>query len=572
MFHREVAGKAGNVKSKENQAKAKQLSEAILYKIDIPANRYDLLCLEGIVRALRIFKGVEDVPNYHLSGPPVEKVIVKEATAQIRPVVVAAVLRNVTFTEASYNSFLDLQDKLHFNICRKRTLVAIGTHDLDTIKGPFVYDARPPQDIKFQPLFQEKEFRADELMKHYETDVKLKAFLHIIRDSPVYPVIVDSNDVVCSMPPIINGEHSKLTLDTKNIFIECTATDYTKANIVLNTMLAMYGQYCGDKFAVEPVEVTKADGTTEVFPHLEPHVMDCEMDYVNSIIGTELDAEYMTKALTRMQLPAKPKAGNERTLEVTVPITRSDILHPCDIAEDVAIAFGYNNLTETVPQTNTVGTQQPVNKLTDLLRLESALAGFTETLTLCLCSYDELFAKLKLKEEGNQVVTIANPATYEYQCLRNTLLPGMLKTIYHNKSQELPLKLFEISDIIVQDPSVDVGARNQRNLLAIQYSNSTGFEVVHGLLDLLMKKLGVQYIPAPAEGAKKAGGVDLSPKDNFYYIREGNCPTFFPGRAADVFFNDVKIGHFGVLHPEVLKAFDLTSPASALEIDLTPFV
>ena len=77
-----------------------------------------------------------------------------QQTAQVRPHCLAALLRNISFTESSYNSFIELQDKLHHNICRRRTLVAIGTHDFDTVKGPFLYDARPPQDIKFKPLNQ----------------------------------------------------------------------------------------------------------------------------------------------------------------------------------------------------------------------------------------------------------------------------------------------------------------------------------------------------------------------------------------------------------------------------------
>ena len=88
-------------------------------------------------------------------------------TQLVRPHAVAAVLRNVTFNQESYKSFIDLQDKLHQNICRKRSLVAIGTHDLDTILGPFTYDAKPPGDIKFQPLNQDKEYTAVELMDLY---------------------------------------------------------------------------------------------------------------------------------------------------------------------------------------------------------------------------------------------------------------------------------------------------------------------------------------------------------------------------------------------------------------------
>lgn len=96
-----------------------------------------------------------------------QKLIVQPDTAKIRPYVVAAVLRNLYFTKDSYNSFIDLQDKLHQNICRKRTLASIGTHDLDTIEGPFIYDAKPPEEIKFKALNQTQEYTANELMELY---------------------------------------------------------------------------------------------------------------------------------------------------------------------------------------------------------------------------------------------------------------------------------------------------------------------------------------------------------------------------------------------------------------------
>ena len=165
--------------------------------------------------------------------------------------------------QSIYNSFIDLQDKLHQNICRKRTLVAIGTHDLDTIQGPFTYEALPPDSIKFIPLNQTSEFTASQLMELYEVsdhiklsiqsstdflfilqkDNHLRHYLHIIRDSPVYPVIKDSNGIVLSLPPIINGEHSKITLNTRNIFIECTATDLTKVSdpmLILRVHINLY--------------------------------------------------------------------------------------------------------------------------------------------------------------------------------------------------------------------------------------------------------------------------------------------------------------------------------------------
>lgn len=96
-----------------------------------------------------------------------QRLIIQPNTAKIRPFAVAAVLRDLYFTQDSYNSFIDLQDKLHQNICRKRSLVAIGTHDLDTIEGPFIYDAKPPSEIKFVPLNQTQEYTAIELMELY---------------------------------------------------------------------------------------------------------------------------------------------------------------------------------------------------------------------------------------------------------------------------------------------------------------------------------------------------------------------------------------------------------------------
>lgn len=87
---------------------------------------------------------------------------------RIRPYVSGAILRNIKFTQERYDSFIALQDKLHQNLARQRVLVAIGTHDLDTLQGPFTYEALPPKDIKFVPLNQSKEMDGAELMEFYE--------------------------------------------------------------------------------------------------------------------------------------------------------------------------------------------------------------------------------------------------------------------------------------------------------------------------------------------------------------------------------------------------------------------
>lgn len=104
-------------------------------KIEVAANRYDLLCVEGISAAFRSYIGLGKVPRCTIknSSPELIQVYVKPETASVRPFVVACVLRDIEFDIASYNSFIDLQDKLHQNICRRRTLASMGTHDLDNI-------------------------------------------------------------------------------------------------------------------------------------------------------------------------------------------------------------------------------------------------------------------------------------------------------------------------------------------------------------------------------------------------------------------------------------------------------
>ncbi|KAK9762698.1 phenylalanine--tRNA ligase subunit beta [Basidiobolus ranarum] len=558
---KEMAAKMGGAKEAED------LSERALLKIDIPANRYDLLCTEGLSRALLIFQNKIKPPTYKLVAPKdgkLQKILVRPETSQIRPYVVGAVLRDITFTEDNYNNFIDLQDKLHNNICRKRTLVAIGTHDLDTVEGPFTYEALAPKEIQFTPLNQTQNMNGEQLMTFYEKDKHLSKFLPIIRDSPVYPVIYDSKRTVLSLPPIINGDHSKIKLTTKNVFIECTGTDLTKAKIVLNTMVTMFSQYCGEKWSIEPVEVEYPDGKTFTYPDLSSRTVKTDSDYINSMVGIKLTPEEVAAHLNRMSLNATVTDKEAKEISVEIPPTRSDILHPCDIMEDVAIAYGFNNIPKTFPKTTTIGSALPVNKLSDLLRREFALSGFTEVLPLILCSHDENFAYLNKEDDGKTAVKLANPKTVEYQVVRNALLTGILKTVCSNKKQPLPIKIFEVSDVVFKDDTQERRARNERHACALYCNKTDSFETIHGLLDRVMQMLNVKLV---APSSKSAG----------YYIAESGNPTFFPGRSADIYYRPAKgeasvIGAFGVLHPEVLGKFEIPFPCSALEFSVEPFL
>ncbi|PFH61114.1 hypothetical protein XA68_18178 [Ophiocordyceps unilateralis] len=555
-------------------------------KIEIPANRYDMLCFEGLVLNLNVFRGRTPPPNFSVVAPQDEKqqtITVTPETAGIRPYVAGAVLRNIKFTQDRYDSFITLQDKLHQNLARNRTLVSMGTHDLDTVQGPFTYEALPPRDIKFAPLNQEKEVDGDELMALYENDRHLSRYLHIIRDSPVYPVIYDANRVVCSLPPIINGDRSKITLNTTNVFIEITATDMTKLQIVNDMLVTMFSVYCAEPFTVEPVRiVSEHNGLSRVTPSLKPRMTHAEVDYLNSCTGLDESPQSLCKLLAKMAYASRPSDEDSNLLEIAIPPTRADVLHQCDIMEDLAVCYGFNKLPRTAPaRSATVGAPLMINKLSDIVRIEAAMAGWTEVMPLILCSHDENFGFLNRRDDGKTAVRLANPKTLEYQVVRTSLLPGLLKTIRENKGHSVPIKIFEAADVVFKDDSLERRARNERHFAAAWCGKSSGFQVVHGLLDRLLLMLRTAFLTREeglAGGGKSVEySVQQKPEQaDGYWIEELDEDVFFHGHAAAVYLRlggrDRRIGEFGILHPTVLDKFDIRYPVSALEINLELFL
>lgn len=542
-------------------------------KIEIPANRYDMLCFEGIQLMLNIFLQRAKAPQYALKAPSdVQSITVTKDTASIRPYVSGAILRNITFDQARYDSFIALQDKLHQNLARQRTLCAIGTHDLDTLKGPFTYEALPPKDIKFIPLNQTKEMDGEELMKFYEKDRNLAKYLPIIRDSPVYPVIYDANRVVCSLPPVINGDHSKITTKTKNVFIEVTATDKTKVEIVVNMVVTMFSQYTAEKFTIEPVKVvSEHNNETRQVPSLDPRETQAEVDYIISCTGIDTSPQEICDLLKRMSYNASPSKSDPNLIDVQVPCTRADVLHQADIMEDVCIAYGFNKLPRAFPKVgSTVAQPLAINKLGDILRQESAMAGWAEVLPLILCSHDENFAWLNRKDDGTTAVRLANPKTAEYQVVRTSLIPGLLKTLRENKHHSVPIKIFECSDVAFKAPELERKARNERHFAAAWYGKTSGFEIVHGLLDRLMAMLKTAFV------TREEGLQMTDAKTMQYWIEEANDPTFHEGHAANVVLQiggkSTVIGKFGILYPTVLEKFELRYPVSTLEINVEVFL
>lgn len=569
------------------------LSDDVVYKIDLPANRYDLCSCEGISIALRVFLGFMPTPRFQVlnKASPLYTMKVKRSVKNIRDYVVCSVLKNISFTSDTYKSFIETQEKLHATLARNRTLASVGTHDLDKLEGKheFLYTALPREEISFVPLRETTVLNCagNGLAEYYQNDRHIGKYVPLLKDFSRYPLIMDgAGKNVLSLPPIINSRYSAISQNTKNIFIECTAPDHNKASILVNQLVYGFSQYCEKPYTVEAVKVEYEDdptpGNTKVVitPNFDPVEMAVSSQKAREHIGANVgDAKDCARLLERMLFGIK-EIG-EDNVTVSIPAFRNDIIGPYDLIEDIGISYGYDNIEYQECTTKGTVSQTAVSKVSHLIRQELAFSGYTELLTFSLCSHDDAFLYLQ-REDENVAVHIEKPKTVEFQVCRPSLLTGILKTLNANKSAPLPLRFFEVADVVLLDneknfpPILDTsmdkwyppsGARNQRHLAAMTCgsANNSSFEQTLGLTEYIMCKFDI-----PQKDAESS--CDVAEGDTYTLEPSNDDGAFFEGRAMSIFLHrqnqKVKIGGLGVIHPKTLKHFDILYPCSYVEINI----
>lgn len=101
---------------------------------------------------------------------------------------------------------------------------------------------------------------------------------------------------------------------------------------------------------------------------------------------------------------------------------------------------------------------------------------------------------MRQKDPGNIAVRLAHPKTVEYQVVRTSLLPGVLKTLKENKKHSLPIKVFEVGDTAIKDDTQERRSRNVRKVCATYSNKTSGLEQIHGLLDRTLQMLHCQPV------------------------------------------------------------------------------
>jgi len=486
-------------------------------------DRPDLFSPEGVARAMRGYLGIETgLPSYPIK-PSGISFTVDPNLAQIRPVLGAAVIRGVRFDDESIQSIMSLQESLHWAVGRGRSKVAIGIHDLDTVRPPFRYFASP-RSRKFVPLDCTEAISMDEILTKHP---KGRDYAKIVRDFPLFPLITDNDDHVLSFPPIINGERTRVTIGTKNILLDTTGTDKRAVGVAVNIICTAMAEG-GAK--IQSVEI---DGKQT--PTLEPAERIVSVQECSRLLGVELTPLTMAKLLRKMRFGADP-AGADK-VKVQVPCYRADIMHDWDIFEDVAIAYGYDKIQDLPPKTFTVGKPHPVQINAALAREVFCGLGYLEVMPFTLTSEDVLYRKMQ-REEKQGVLHVMHPISVENTVVRTELLPLLLEFLALNRHRELPQRLFTVGDVVNSCLTYQQAA-------GVSTHPDADFSEAYASADALLHELSIDYT-----------------------VKESADPAFIDGRRGDIMVAGRPAGVFGEIHPAVLNAFELEHPVAAFEFDL----
>lgn len=513
-------------------------------KIEITSEKVDMVSIVGIARAIRFYRGIQtEIPKYNL-GKSGMKLIVKDTAKKSRPKTVAALVKDVPMTEEFLNEMIEVQEKIHDSFGRGRKKAAIGIYPMDEIEFPITYGAEDPKDILFQPLEAESEMDGHQILEQHDTG---KKFAHLLKDMALYPVFRDNKGKVLSMPPIINSiETGRVTSEHKDLFIECSGFNITHLDNVMKVLITTFMDMgCkAESLEVEYPEDNNQGKTYEL--NLESYEETVNLDYINSLIGINIDTEKVKELASKVMFNIK--SINEETKDIVfeVPCYRCDIWHDSDVADDIARAYGYNNIVPTFPNVSSVGGTLPFSQFKERVSDSLVKMGFLELYTYMLTSSEIQYGKMNLEEKEH--IKITGSAEQGINMTRTMILPEVLTSFRINRRNKFPQKVFENGFTIQFDESKDTGAKNASHLCCAISDPNADFTQIKEALDTVLKLEQVSF--------------------QVKEVRDSDYPFLISGRKAEVMVNEKVVGFVGELHPEILGNFSLQVPTAVFEIDL----
>lgn len=492
-------------------------------EIEINNDRPDLLFVYGIIRAIKgLIKREVGEAKYRVETTDY---VFEVKEVRSRPYALAAIIKDIKLDEELLKELIQFQEKLHITVGRKRKKIAIGLHDLDKIDRKKILYTTVDLDYKFIPLNFNKEMTVKEVLEKTQQG---QDYGNISLHDGKMPAIMQDDGQILSLPPVINAEKTRIDTSTRNLFIDVTGTSLDTVIFTVDllvTNLAEMGGTIGKIKVISPY----ADSS----PLLRHQSIKINPDYINKVLGTELTREKMIELLRMARFDI---AEANKEIEIIIPPYRNDILAQIDISEDIAMTLGYNNLTPSVYKIPHIGSLSDKTKLTRIVRDLSIGAGFTEIFTFTLTDDSAL--------QGN-FVKILNPVNVDYDAVRNSLIPTTLQFLAKNQHARMPVKVFEIGEVVVEEEKSETGYSNRLNVTYSIMNSKVSFEELQSMVHSILENLGLK--------------IEYKKSDNYFLIK---------GRTASINSNNKKIGIIGEVKPEILEKMKIDYPIVISEIYL----
>ena len=526
-------------------------------EVEVFPDRPDLLSHETMARASRAFLSTSDVGvSIPLSQGEIG-LSIDPGLEEVRPIVMGAVVRGVDTgsnqeeREDFIQSLMDHQEKLHMTLGRKRKFASIGVHDLDSLKPPF-RATTVASDFSFIPLACKEEMTIERILKEHPKGTE---YSHLMEGMSSFPVIFDSEDRVLSFPPIINGSHTTVHEGTEDFFIDVTGWDSRACESCLLLVCLSMAERGG---SVESIKLLGSNGEEVRMPNGDARKHRVPDSLIRRILGLELSSEELSHAIAKMggelEVSRTVTDGpNERgrwadcvvgEIEhiISMPRWRSDIMHPIDVVEDIAIGHGFENLPEILSKTHLDAVPLVSSNLNRRFGESMRACGLQEVQSLTLSNQRDQFENVRWPQEDG-LAWISNPITSDHTVLRQYILPSLLRLLAANRHHELPQRVYELGSVVR-------GYRNCQRGAWTCAEVGSGFTASKGIAQALLRDLGAID-----------GDVEFLPTE------PGQGP-WITGRGSQILINGRSIGEFGEISPEVSGKFGIKSPIQAGEIDL----
>jgi len=491
-----------------------------------------LWSVEGVARLIKGLIGKQKgIPNLDVFKKSEHRLVVDKSVKNIRPYIAAFVAKGKKVDDKFIKQVIDLQEKFCDSYGRRRKKVAIGVYNYKKIKFPINYKATNPESIKFVPLEYKKEMTQQEILEDHPTG---QEYAWILEGMQKYPILLDDDNEVLSFPPIINSNYSgKIDIGDEDLFFEATGDDLDSVLLAANIFAQAFFER---GFKIESVTIEYPDKKNDKIttPFLFDETVKISLSQVKDLLGLQLKEDKIKKLLEKMQFEYNKGV-------VKIPNYRRDIMHPVDVIEDVAIAYGYDNIDMEYMKSYTIGKTFPIINFVDKVRELMAGLGYQEVMSAMLSNKEILFDKMNVNKFS--LIELKEYMSERYSVLRNWLMPILMDFLSKNKSVEYPQKIFEEGLVTVKKGDE---ARDYHRISAVSAHDGADYTEARQAIDFILRSFDLDYKVVDVEH-----------------------DSFIKGRVGRVIVNGKKVAYVGEINPKVLSNFDLTVPVCGFELNLS---